>query len=71
LETFLTEERISALFSAIDVDQTDQITRENISDAFSKFGREVSKEEMDEIMESHDINQTGYIDKQEFSLIFA
>ena len=42
LDQLLTEERISALFAAIDVDQTDQITRENIKNAFAKFGREVS-----------------------------
>lgn len=70
LNTFLTEERVAALFSAIDVDQTDQITRENIRDAFSKFGREVSDEELDEIMGAHDTHATGYIDKDEFKEIF-
>lgn len=66
LNSFLTEDRIQALFSAIDVDQTDQITKQNISDAFAKFGREVSEEELNEIMGEHDINETGYIDKVEF-----
>ena len=66
LNSFLTEDRISALFSAIDVDQTDQITMENIRAAFAKFGREVSEEELNEIMEEHDTEKTGYIDFKEF-----
>jgi Ca2+-binding EF-hand superfamily protein len=39
---------------------------ENIRAAFAKFGREVSEEELNEIMEEHDTEKTGYIDFKEF-----
>ena len=70
MDQFLTEERVQALFSAIDVDQTNKITEKNIIDAFSKFGREVSNDEMKEIMGEHDTEKTGYLNIEEFRNIF-
>ena len=47
---FLTEEKLGAIFKAFDLDNTGIVTATNIKDAFSKFGREVSDEEVLEIM---------------------
>jgi len=38
----MTEEKLESLFSTFDVDGCGKITAENIKDAFTKFGREVS-----------------------------
>ena len=46
VSTYLTEEKLDALFNTFDVDGSGQITGRNIKDAFSKFGREVSDEEV-------------------------
>ena len=47
LTKYLTKDKINAMFATFDVDGSGEITRENIKQAFSKFGREVSKKEID------------------------
>ena len=39
---FLTDEKIVALFKTFDVDDTGKITAENLKQAFTKFGRNIS-----------------------------
>jgi len=46
VDQYLTEERRNALFSSIDIDQTGKITIDNIKNAFTKFGIEVSDDEI-------------------------
>ena len=43
---FLSEEKLAAIFKTFDVDNSGQITAENIQDAFSKFGKEVTDDEV-------------------------
>lgn len=50
LTQYLTKDKIRALFNTFDVDGTGEITKENIKKAFSKFGREITDEEIDTIM---------------------
>lgn len=50
LTQYLTKDKIRALFATFDVDGSGEITKENIKKAFSKFGREITDEEIDTIM---------------------
>jgi len=50
VSSFLTEEKLDSLFNTFDVDGSGKITEQNIKDAFSKFGRVVSEEEVKEIL---------------------
>jgi len=43
---FLTEERLQALFNQFDVDESNHITKQNIKDAFTKLGKEMSESEI-------------------------
>jgi calcium-dependent protein kinase len=49
----LTQPRLDSLFNTFDMDQTGQLTEKNIKDAFTKFGRDVTDEEMKNIMDQH------------------
>ena len=40
---FLTHEKLEAIFKSFDIDNTGEITAQNLKDAFSKFGKEVSE----------------------------
>ncbi len=53
----MTEERLEAIFKTFDLDHTGEISAQNIKDAFSKFGREVTDAEIEEIMLQHDEDQ--------------
>jgi len=46
VSSFLTEDKLDSLFQTFDIDNSGKITSQNIKDAFSKFGREVSDEEV-------------------------
>lgn len=59
------------------MEQTGQLSEQNIRDAFTKFGREVSDEEMKTIMDQHceggmlHIDHGGkFINREEFDKIF-
>ena len=66
---YLTEDKLAAIFKTFDVDNTGQITVQNIKDAFSKFGKEVSDDEMDQIMEAHDLDGGKTISIEEFKIM--
>lgn len=50
------DKKLHAIFNTFDVDNTGMITRENLKMAFSKYGRDITKEEIDNIMKEHDKN---------------
>ena len=66
IKKFLTDEKLESLFSTFDVENTGQISPENIKNAFTKFGRELSDEEVEQIMKEHDVDGNQYLDKAEF-----
>lgn len=66
MQTFLTNERLEALFKQFDIDETSYISRQNIKDSFSKLGKEVSDQELDDIMKNHDRTHDGVIHFEEF-----
>ena len=63
---FLTKEKLSALFSTFDVDNSGSITAKNLKDGFSKFNRDITDHEIEDIMKKHDIEKNGVINQHEF-----
>ena len=63
---FLTKEKLEALFTTFDVDNSGQITAKNLKDGFSKFNRDITDEEIQDIMKKHDIEKNGVIKQHEF-----
>ena len=47
IEKYLTKEKLNAVFAKFDVDATGEITVNNLRDAFTKLGHEVTEEEID------------------------
>ena len=62
----MTEQKLAAIFKTFDIDNTGHITAQNIKDAFSKFGREISDQEVKEIMAAHDLDGGQTISLDEF-----
>lgn len=60
-----------ALFKTFDVDQTGQISKQNIKQAFTKFGKNVTDAEIDEIMKEHDTSKGNTITMEEFTAMFG
>jgi len=54
------------LFAAFDVDDNKEITEDNIKNAFTKLGREISDEDVKAIMLQHDTDKNGIISLVEF-----
>lgn len=54
MQKFLTHNKLEALFKQFDIDGNNEITIDNIKDAMSKLGREITDAELKEIMKKHD-----------------
>ena len=63
---FLTNDKLEAIFASFDIDNTGEITAQNLKDAFSKFGKEVTDAEVDQIMKAHDLDGGKTINLEEF-----
>ena len=63
---FLTKEKLEALFNTFDVDNTGCITTKNLKGAFSKFNRDITDHEIQEIIKEHDLDHNGVIKAHEF-----
>lgn len=66
VQKFLTHQKLEAIFRQFDIDGNNQITKENIKDAMTKMGREISDEEINEIMRKHDSSGDQAISLDEF-----
>ena len=62
----MTHSRLEAIFKQFDLDNNDQISSQNIVDAMTKMGREVSEEEIQMIMQKHDASGDRKISLEEF-----
>ena len=71
INSILTQQKVQALFRTFDIDNTGQISKENIKTAFTKFGKEVTDEEIDEIMREHDTSKGNSITQAEFVAMFG
>ena len=63
---FLTDQKLLAIFKTFDFDNTGEITTQNLKDAFSKFGKEISDQEVKIIMQQHDADGGKTISFDEF-----
>ena len=66
IKTILTHEKLEALFRQFDVDNTNEITVENIKEAMSKLGKNISDADLEEIMKKHDVSGDRAISFDEF-----
>lgn len=71
VSTFLTEEKMMSVFAMFDTDGSGKITETNMTNAFSKLGMEVPKEEVHAIMLAHDLKSDGVLSLEEFKSIFS
>lgn len=67
----MTDERLHALFSQFDIDDSNFITKQNIKDAFTKLGREMSDKDVDQIIREHDIAGDKQISFEEFKIMMT
>jgi calcium-dependent protein kinase len=57
----LIEEKMWMLFKQFDVDDKNNITRKDVRDAIKKDGKVISKEEMNQVFDEHDLERNGTI----------
>ena len=65
------EQRIKGIFNLFDIDNTQSISVENLVQTFSKFGRVITVEEVNETLRAHDLNQEGTISFEEFKTMIV
>ena len=59
------------LFKKFDVDDTNSISKQNLIETFKRLGKnDLSEEEIDDIMKTHDVKNDGQISFDEFKVIF-
>lgn len=63
VQNFLDEQKFNALFQQFDTDGSGNITAENIVSAMQKLGHEITQEELENIMDQHDLAKDGVISK--------
>jgi len=59
------------MFQIFDIEGSGEISRQNIKDAFTKFGKEIDESELDHIMNEHDHTASNTISLKEFQEIFG
>jgi Ca2+-binding EF-hand superfamily protein len=62
----LTHQKLEALYRQFDVDGNNIITKENIREALFKLGRDITDEELEDIMKKHDKSGDQAISMEEF-----
>ena len=60
------EEKLKGVFNLFDVDNSNKISIDNMVLTFSKFGREITRNEIKKAMDAHDDNHEEQIDFEEF-----
>ena len=71
VRTFMTEQKMQAIFQQFDTDNSGKITQENIYLAMQKLGQEISREEIAGMISKHDIVGDGVLSFDEFKQIFV
>ena len=66
IQSILTVPRLEALFKQFDINNTDEISAQNIKDAMTKLGREIPDQEIQLIMKKHDLSGDQKIQFDEF-----
>ena len=61
VKQFLDDGKLYALFNQFDTDNSGTITRMNIVTAMNKIGHDITQQELDEIMDEHDLEKNDVI----------
>ena len=70
MQQVLTNEKLYALFKHFDIDDSEYITPENIREAFAVNGRDITDNQLNDILKNHDIVGDGRLNFEEFRAIF-
>ena len=70
LRQIVKPQRIQAIFHQLDTGNIGKITEEELHFAFQKFGEEIKKEELRQMIKMHDIKGKGFIDFEDFQRMF-
>ena len=70
VKSFLSEQRLMAIFHQFDTDGSGFITKENIYYAMQKLGQNIEQDEIQEMIGKHDITKDGMLSFDEFKMIF-
>jgi calcium-dependent protein kinase len=57
----MTEEKLWMIFKRFDTDDTDFISKENLREAMEKLDKKMTSQEVDELLEQHDLAKDGKI----------
>jgi len=63
---FLTEAKLMTLFRTFDTDGSNVITRDNLIEAFENMGNPLTEQELNSIIEKHDVKNDGVLSYEEF-----
>jgi len=66
VEKYATTERLESLFQKFNADEKQAIDGTTLHDAFTKLGHDLTKEEVEEVMNEHDVNHDHVITFAEF-----
>lgn len=70
VKSVLTDEKLYALFKHFDTDGSDYITPQNLKEAFAVGGKDLTDEEVAQILAEHDIKKDNRLNFDEFKAIF-
>ena len=68
---FLNEAKLRAVFGMFDAAGDNVITAEEMKSAFQKFGQHLTMDQINDMIEKHDVTKSGTITFDEFKLIFV
>jgi len=66
VQSYLTEEKLDSLYAAFNVDGKGEISHEDLKNAFTKFGKNVTEQELKQMMKDHDLDGNKSLSKDEF-----
>ena len=69
VQKLLTNERLYGLFKEFDHEDIDVLTKHNIKGAFLRMGRNITDEDIEQMLSEHKIEKEGYIDFEHFKEI--
>lgn len=70
VKSFLSEQRLLAIFHQFDTDGSGFITKDNIYYAMQKLGQEIDRNEIQSMIGMHDVTKDGMLSFEEFKMIF-
>ena len=71
VEKYMTDEKLHEIFMHFDVDDTAFITKNNIREAMTQMGQDITNQEIDQALGTHDITGDSQINFEEFKHMFV